>query len=203
MGDNGTAIDPPVDIDRLRQFISGGDPWLQERSVFAAKKNAERYGINSVPVGMELLSLALYHWNERVKDVAEGMVARCIKNKVESDKLMEIMVKTAEGAAGRENDGFFAECALIGLKNGHEKEAIHILGSVAGRDHHESAILDMVLENLSETFGEGSKFMRIKKKLERAPPRVLKAKAKSPAVSRKMKKPRVLLQRPGRQVLRT
>lgn len=202
MGENGTAIRPHVDIDRLKQFISGGNSWLQERSVFAAEKNAERYGINSVPVGMELLSLALYHWNGRIKEIAEDLVIRCIKNKVESGKLMEMMVKTAEGAVGWENDGFFAECALIGIKNGHEKEAVQILASVAGREQHESATLDMVLENLRETLEDGNKFKRIKKKLEKASSRVQGLRARLPAGFSKIEKSGVPLRRPERQILR-
>ncbi|MFP3949731.1 MAG: hypothetical protein ACLFUZ_01415 [Candidatus Micrarchaeia archaeon] len=189
MGEYGTAKKPPVDINRLKQFISEGNPWLQERSVFAAEKNANKYGINSVPVGTELLSLALYHWDDRIKGVAEDLVIRCIKNRVESDELMKMMVKTAEGAVDQENDDFFAECALLGIKNGHEKKAVEILASVVGRESSASDTLDMFLGNLRETIGEGSRFTRIKKKLERAVPWKCGLKARPPAGFRNREKP--------------
>ncbi len=199
MGEHGTAKNPPVDIERLKQFISEGDPWLQMRSVFAAEKTADMYGINSVPVGTELLSLALYHGNGRIKEIAEDMVIRCMKNKVESGKLMEMLVKTAEGEVGQENDEFFAECALIGIKNGHEKEAVSVLASVAGRERYRSATLGRVLENLRETIGGGSKFKRMKKKLERAASGGGGLKARPPAG---FKGPRIPLRRLERPVLR-
>ncbi|MBD3398151.1 hypothetical protein GF412_03095 [Candidatus Micrarchaeota archaeon] len=157
MTSEGTLRTPPVHLGKLREFLTDGNPQMQDWAMGAVFNLTYSYGVASLPVWNELLELAVEHpcWNTR--ESCQGLVGRYLKNEVGAQELLykirgEAMKEQFEGV-----DGFFISCGLIAMQNGHNDEAAEIFASVIHKDEDPPKLRDAIHLQLRAMLGTGKK----------------------------------------------
>lgn len=169
MNSVGTAGRPPVDIGKVREFLVGDSPWLQNAAIGAIFKVSNAYGLASIPVWNELFDVAVKERDWHAREVCQTLIYKYLQNRLGADDLFYRMRGEAENPQWKDVNGFFITASLVAIR--HEccdEEPFDVLASIIARDENAPQMRDSVFLNIRRVFGAGPEFKDVWGKMRQA-----------------------------------
>ncbi|MCP4646784.1 MAG: hypothetical protein GY852_03495 [bacterium] len=169
MSSVGTAGRPPVDIGKVREFLVGDSPWLQNAAIGAIYKTSNNYGLASIPVWNELFEVAVNDKDWHSREVCQALVYKYLQNKLGTDELFYKMRAEVEKDHVKDVVGFFIAASMIAIRQGCcGEEPFDVLASLVEKDDEPTQMRDAIFLNIRRVFGASGEFKDVWGKMKQA-----------------------------------
>jgi len=166
----GTAGRPPVNMDKLREFLLGkASPWLQNAAIGAIYKTSHNYGLSSIPVWNELFEVAVNDRDWHSREVCQELVCKYLQNKLGTDELFYRMRIEVEKGQPKDVVGFFITASMIAVRQGCcGEEPFDVLAVLIEKDEDAPQMRDAIFLNIRRVFGASGEFKEVWGKMKQA-----------------------------------
>ncbi len=169
MSSVGTAGRPPVDIGKIREFLVGDNPWLQNAAIGAIFKTSHNYGLSSIPVWNELFEVAVKERDWHAREVCQELIYKYLQNNLGTGELFYKMRIEAEKEPTKDVIGFFIAASMIAIRHGFcGEEPFDVLASLVEKDEKPTQMRDAIFLNIRRVFGASGEFKEVWGKMRQA-----------------------------------
>ena len=169
MSSVGTAGRPPVDIGKVREFLVGDSPWLQNAAIGAIYKTSHNYGLSSIPVWNELFEVAVNDRDWHSREVCQELVYKYLQNNLGTDELFYKMRIEAKKDHTKDVVGFFVSASMVAIRHGScGEEPFDVLASLVEKDEDPTQMRDAIFLNIRRVFGTSGEFKEVWGKMKQA-----------------------------------